>query len=180
MGEAKRRKQRGDTPIRVEDFRVGEGNVAFTLDLAGVEPTTVSIPAAELPEILSLIRRVFNMTADHSTDIGLHSVMRRAMIDLTKQARTSQDPEVGTQLIGVAAFCTLFHPASGAEFRSRISDSLRQDGKAHVTISCDARLKFAFLLAERFVDMEDAIAAMPADAAGSVAITRSRPKNKFH
>lgn len=52
MGEAKRRKLRGETPIRVEDFRVGDGQIAFTLDLAGVDPTSIAIDAAELPPIL--------------------------------------------------------------------------------------------------------------------------------
>lgn len=102
------------------------------------------------------------------------------MIDLTKQARNSKDPLVGKQLLGVAAFCTLFHPSSAAEFRSGISDGLRRNGKAHVTISCDARLVFGFAVGQRFTDMEAIIAELPADVPGSISIAKPRPKDEFH
>jgi hypothetical protein len=166
VGEAKRRRERGGTithaanPGHVEDYRVPEGHIAFTLDLAGVDPTTFSFEAEKLSEFMAGFDKI--PSTEHSKP-GNHVVVRENLIEATKRARGGEPQE----LIMLSIWCTMFHPTSGEAIRDGVSQSLRETGKAHVTISMDAKKNFGCGLGEKFVDAQKLLDAVPEDFKGS-------------
>ncbi len=179
MGEAKRRRERGGittthaaNPGLVEDYRVPEGHIAFTLDLAGVDPTTISFEAEKLSEFMAGFDKI---PSTERSKPGNHAVVRENLIEATKRARRGGEPQ---ELIMLSIWCTMFHPTSGEAMRDGVSQSLRETGKAHVTISMDAKKNFGCGLGEKFVDAQKILDAVPEDFKGSIEIapkTRKPP-----
>jgi hypothetical protein len=78
--------------------------------------------------------------------------------------RTREVPVEGVALAGF--WIALNHPLHADALRQKLSGTLRRDGKAHITMSCDAKETVQIVLAGGFVDTSDMAAAITASDTG--------------
>ena len=142
MGEARRRKQAGTYPQQDDplvalrrswcgrDRIAAEGVVALTLDVERVNATTFVFDAAA---IVAALDRV----ADIARSLTYHELVRLIARSFVEAKQISD--ETAFNWIGIAGLWTAFnHPQSGDLMRKAVSDSLRQNGKAHISWHVDA------------------------------------------
>jgi hypothetical protein len=189
MGEARRRKQAGTYPqqddplvalrrswcgrdrIAAEDFVAPEGVVALTLDVERVNATTFVFDAAA---IVAALDRV----ADIARSLTYHELVRLIARSFAEAKQISD--ETAFNWIGIAGLWTAFnHPQSGDLMRKAVSDSLRQNGKAHISWHVGPS-GFAVALADKFVDLDHVAALAPQDRVTTQEAPETGPKPPMH
>jgi hypothetical protein len=161
MGEARRRRAAGIPPrqaeeTRAEDFRVPAGRLALTLDIEGVNPSTCIMDPAAVPAVLELVDR--EMTR-------LRIPYGSAVAGLAAEFRSARRQGDDGAMAGIGPACLWLafnHPQTGALMRERVSDALRREGKAHLTLTV-AGERLCLALGPQFVDAVPLMEAMPAD-----------------
>jgi hypothetical protein len=164
MGEAQRSKQAGTYPEQshVEDWRVPNGTVAITLDVAGCDPSTFAIDASELVGTMERAAPPFSRAP-------YHTAVRWIAQEFPK-VRGADEGQC--KAIGIAAlWSALHHPTCGEKMREAVSASLRRNGRAHISW-CFGPNGLAMALAESFRDLET-IAASYAASGGGVAVVEA-------
>ena len=63
--------------IRVEDYRVGPGRVALTFDIAGHDPSTVSVDASSLSNVLARVEAAVAGRSPNWADTHVRCRLRR-------------------------------------------------------------------------------------------------------
>lgn len=165
MGEAKRRRgrqaQRGDdspeTPVN--EFRVADGMVALTLDVHGINPVTVCVEAAKLDETLRHLDSVFDPEGKARRGWAGYARLRSYVIASLRHASANGENMDAQCLAGL--WCVFNHPTGSGALRRRVSEALRQTGKAHITMACDARDAVAVALSETFVELNPLMSSAP-------------------
>jgi hypothetical protein len=137
------------TQIRVEDYRVGPGRVALTFDIAGRDPSTVSVDASSLSNVLA---RVEAAVAGRSYEWILH------LLAGAIEAADAGEPDAWNAAALTGFWLAVHHPAAGTEMAARLSDAIAIRGCAHLTMHIGQHRGIAFALADTFVDL-DAVAA---------------------
>jgi hypothetical protein len=162
MGDAARRKREGTYPdatdpiaaarrfwcgrnqVPVEDFRVPDGLLAITFDVAGAAPTTCMIDPSRLVEALEGAAAVIQQT--------YYQTVRGTAYGLLQAKRQGDDETLpGIGLMGV--WTAFNHPKSGDAFRRGVSRRLRETGKAHITWRFGPA-GLAMAMGDAFVDLE--------------------------
>jgi hypothetical protein len=155
------------TQIRVEDYRVGYGRVALTFDIAGRDPSTVSIDAASLSNVLS---RVEAAVDGRSYEWVLH-VLAGAI-----EAADAGEPDAWNAAALTGFWLAVHHPAAGGEMAARLSDAIGVRGSAHITMHVGRHRGIAFGLGDQFVDLEPAAAS--AREAGVATYLWAEPRSR--
>ena len=182
MGEARRRKLAGTypaaddpmEPVRrfwsgntltpVEDFRAPEGTVSITMDVAGAAPSTYTIEAAKIVDLIDGVARrieggnyyrIVRGIADH-------------FVDCKRRGALSEMTNIGV----LCLWSALRHPQQGASMRDMVSEALRRDGKAHITWHFSPTAGLAMALAEKFVDLEALLPLFPNDTVAAYGLPR--------
>ncbi len=165
MGEARRRKLADPmaaarqlasrSPGPVERFRVPAGCIALTLDVEGVHPSTCIMDPAELPAALERVEPALR-------PVPYATAVRGVAAEFRSARKTGRDKSLTG--IGLAGMWLAFHhPEAGATMRERVSDALRREGKAHVTMAVRAA-GLVLALAPQFVETEGLAEALPDNA----------------
>jgi hypothetical protein len=189
MGEARRRQQAGTNPkqddplvalrrfwcgrdrVAAEDFVAPEGVVALTLDVEGVDATTFVVDAAAIVAALDRVTDIARSLTYHQ----LVRLIARSFVE-AKQA----GDVTAFDWIGIAGLWTAFnHPQSGGLVRKAVSDSLRQEGKAHISWHVGPS-GFAVALADKFVDLGHVTALAPQDRVTTHEAPETGPKSPMH
>jgi hypothetical protein len=178
MGEARRRKLAGHDPIAsarrlasgppgpVEAFRVPDGCVALTFDVEGVAPSTCIMDPTNLSVTLEAMDGLMRAKSYVSMVRGVAAEFRAAK-------RTGRDKSLSS--LGLMGLWLAFnHPNSGEVMRERVSDALRREGKAHITMSFGAA-GLCFALGSRFMDARRLIEAAPPDMRAVYVADREPP-----
>jgi hypothetical protein len=152
--------------VRVEDYRVGPGRVALTFDIAGRDPSTVSVDASSLSHVLA---RVDELAAGRSYEQVLH-----VLAGAIEAADAGEADAWNAALVGF--WLAVHHPAAGAEMAARLSDAIAIPGCAHLTMHVGQHRGIAFALADTFVDL-DAVAAS-ARKAGVATYVAAEPRSQ--
>jgi hypothetical protein len=153
------------TQIRVEDYRVGPGRVALTFDIAGRDPSTVSVDASSLSHVLA---RVEAAVAGRSYEQILH------LLAGAIEAADAGDVDAWSAAALTGFWLAVHHPAAGGEMAARLSDAIAIRGSAHITMHVGRHRGIAFALADTFVDL-DAVAAS-ARKAGVATYVQAEPR----
>lgn len=74
----------------------------------------------------------------------------------------------------------LNHPSNGNEMRQAVSEALKAQGKAQLTITADARGMWAFAISERPAEMSGLMSAFPIGSAGVVVVGGDEPTPAHH
>lgn len=144
MGEARRRRLAGQSPV--ESYRVPPGRFAITIDIAGHNPSTVSLEAEKITELMRRAHALWPKTMSFPTLVnGLAE-------------RFADDPDNAGAAIGIAT-TALYHPQQGAAIRQAVSQALAVNGKAHLTWNYNPRHGLAMAVGEHFVDLDKPLAA---------------------
>jgi hypothetical protein len=137
-------RHRPNTLTRVEQYRVLPGAVALTFDIQGREPSTISINASALADVLD---RVGKLVADKTYQQVLH-----LLTAVIKEADAGNTDAWNGAIVGY--WLALNHPADSAEMAGRLSDAIALDGRAHLTMHAGRDRGIAFALAGQFVDLD--------------------------
>jgi hypothetical protein len=149
MGEAKRRRLRGETgPIPVEAFRAPDGCLAFTLDIAGQVPFSVCVSLAELDRLLH--RFAEYSAAGLLDNLVWHAQARSELVRLFKAGRQKEAALM-------ALWLTLNYP--GGDTRGRVSAQIRKTNQAHVTMAINRAGLMAAAVGDHFIDLGELLAA---------------------
>jgi hypothetical protein len=150
MNRAQRRaaasQHRPDALTPVEAYRVPPGRVGLTFDLAGRDPSTISIDATALVGVLD---RVGALVAGKTYEQVIH--LLGAVIEA---ADAGNGDAWNAGLIGF--WLATHHPHGGAEMAARLSDAIALDGRAHITMHAGRDRGVAFALGGQFVDLDHA------------------------
>jgi hypothetical protein len=130
--------------IRVERYRVPPGRVAITFDLGDRPPSTISIRAGSLPDV---VERFGALVAGMTYQQVLHLLMA-----VIQEADAGNTDAWNSAIIGF--WLALNHPAGGAEMVARLSDAIALDGRAHITMHAGRDRGIAFALGDRFMDLD--------------------------
>ena len=158
MGQARRRKRAGTYPGAgpVEDYRVPNGQFGITINVAGADhPVTIILPTDKLAEVT---QRAHQLCPPGVTFPSLVRALAEQFISALR---------IGGKLDGIGigvAMTALYHPQHGAKLRAAVSQNLRKNGRAHVTWTFDLRHGLAIAVADHFVELDNLLAKMPADA----------------
>jgi hypothetical protein len=144
----------------VEDFRVPPGHIAITIDLAGLEPATIAIPAAKLAQALDSLDQSF---AGFSYQRAL-ALFVREFRKLKRRVAVA-----GTEL--VPFWLVVRHPTAGNALQQSIADHLRRAGSVHVTLHIGRSGGVALAVGDQFVDLEASLAASKGGSVGVVGFT---------
>ncbi|MCL2430561.1 MAG: hypothetical protein FWD12_15145 [Alphaproteobacteria bacterium] len=174
MGEAKRRKRagtygqddplaaarrfwRGREPGPAEAFQCPTGLVAVTLDVQGVAPATCLMDARDVTDTAAGIQRqIADLECDYYATV-------RFIAGAFAKVKQAAQPDVELQWIGpLTLWSALHHPGAGAAVRSKVSDALRNAGRAHITWQV-SNAGLAIAVADKFVDLDAFIAHAPRD-----------------
>lgn len=174
MGEARRRKLAGtyprpDDPLAaarrfwcgrnpgpVQDFQVPQGLIGITLDVQGVAPVTCLMSAMDVTDVVVGIQRDMS-----NRKLNYHSAVR-AIAEMFLRAKHAHD-DTALQRIGSLGFWSaMYHPDAGAIMRSKVSDALRDHGRAHLSWQFSSA-GLAIALADKFVELSGVIACAPRD-----------------
>jgi hypothetical protein len=135
--------------IPIEDYRVGPGRVALTFDIAGRDPSTVSVDASSLSHVLA---RVETAVAGRSYEWVLH------LLAGAIEAADAGDVDAWSAAAFAGFWLAVHHPMAGAEMAARLSDAIAIRGSAHITMHVGRHRGIAFGLGDQFVDLEPAAA----------------------
>jgi hypothetical protein len=148
MNRAQRRaaasQHRPNTRTRVEAYRVPPGSVALTFNLAGRDPSTISIDATALADVLD---RVGKLVAGKTYEQSVH------MLGAVIRAADEGVADAWNGAI-LGFWLALNHPHGGVEMAARLSDAIALDGRAHLTMHAGRDRGIAFALAPQFVDLD--------------------------
>jgi hypothetical protein len=153
--------------IPLSALRVPEGKLALTLDISGLDPISAIIAVGEIERLVAEVdRRIRPFGSRH--DVKTHVFVRRGI----DQAMRHGDDKLKEGVMLRVLWLALNHPHHGDHLRQKISQALRQDGKAHLTVTVDATKVWAFALAEKYVDMSQVLEALPHDEHFSLAFDK--------
>ena len=108
-----------------------------------------------------------------ASKLGYYSLVGAVVSEFLKARSTNDDRML--ESAGLTALWTaLNHPQSGPEMRVRLSQTLRETGKAHITWHF-GRDGLAIAQADRFVDLEAIAAVAPKNAVTMVATPDGKP-----
>jgi hypothetical protein len=139
-------KRRPNTGMRVEAYRVPPGRVGLTFDFAARDPSSISIDAAALADVLD---RVGKLVAGKSYQQVLH-----LLAAVIQEADEGVADAWNGAILGF--WLAVNHPTAGAEMADRLSDAIAIDGRAHITMHAGRPRGVAFALSDRFVDLDHA------------------------
>jgi hypothetical protein len=150
-----------DPPTRVEDWRVPDGHIGITVDVAGSPPTSLALEAGALVDLMERCNPVCQ-------PIGYESVSRMISSEFPK-VRGGVDDETCKTFGIMALWVSLYHPMHGHLMRSRVSDYLRDTGKAHISWRVGPS-GLAMSLGDKFADLGDALDEYAAAGGGPIAV----------
>jgi hypothetical protein len=156
-------------PLRqpASDYRVPPGKVALTFDVHGRDPSTISINADTLSD---LVDRTDNLVRGMSYQDVLHTLSATI-----KAADAGDDAAWNATIIGY--WLALRHPAGGVEMAARLADALAIDGRAHITMHASRERGIAFALGDRFCDLDPA-AHLARQAGATTMIVAAAPRRR--
>lgn len=145
--------------IPLSAVRVPGGKVAVTLDLHGTAGVYTGIlEPAELTAALRDMEQVLEISVEHRrcprSHVRLRSFLRQGMI------KGDEEGLKASMVLG--AWLTLNHPENAERVRAAVSASLRERGKAHLTITSDGRGMWGFGVSERPGKLAALMTLMPA------------------
>ena len=150
--------------FQVQEFDPGiSGYISYALESSGkrIRPALVLLAAVALsslavPAVLELVDR--EMTR-------LRIPYGSAVAGLAAEFRSARRQGDDGAMAGIGPACLWLafnHPQTGALMRERVSDALRREGKAHLTLTV-AGERLCLALGPQFVDAVPLMEAMPAD-----------------
>lgn len=157
--------------IPLNALRVPTGKIAVTLDMAGFDPCSVLVVASDLDKLVSEMNKMVRGTIGPKHAVQTHVLVRRSV----GAAFQSGDNGAKKNMMLALLWLALNHPHHADQMRAAMSESLRRDGKAHLSVTVDAGGTWAFGLADKFIDASPVIAALPEDVPVSLSIGKATP-----
>jgi hypothetical protein len=162
---ASKRSRPGDRKP-AEQYRVAAGRIALTIDFQGRAPSTISINASALVDVVDSIGE---LVVGKSYQQVLH-----LLVAAIRAADGGNVDAWNACLVGF--WLAVNHPQAGAEIAGRLSDALALDGCAHLTFHANRDRGIAFALADQFVDLDHA--AHLARQSGAATIIATNPSRQ--
>ena len=167
MNRPQRKVQQRTSHADVRDYRVPRGWIALTLDLTDADPLTVSTEASKLSEIVAHTAKLVG-NWPYQRVLDGRSALHQAYI-----TGRLKDPD--GFLVGF--WLALNHPIGGAAMRRQLSDKMAAGERCHITMRGSPDGGVGFALADRYVDLRGAAAAVTAAGAGVMTLeTPERPR----
>lgn len=146
--------------IPISAFRVPSGKIAITFDISGLDYCTAVLPVLDLDQILSDFEVEMELSKNDRCNLQAHLQIRH----LAEQLLRSGDPDGVKYALFPALWLALNHPVDPGAIRAAISDGLRRNERAHITIAIDHRHYWAFAVSDRIPDLSKWFGAMPDDS----------------
>lgn len=142
--------------IPLSALRVPDGKIALTLDLHGPDPMSIVLDAVSLEGVLSLLDEEIWEAGGRRNDRRTHVILREAVA-----LAMAEDDDSRMGAVTHVLWLALNHPDHADAIRAKVSDALREKGRCHLSVTVDARQNWAFAIADRWIDMSRAMAAVP-------------------
>ena len=156
---ARQTQSRRAKTTRAEAWRAQPGEVALTIDMAELTPTTVTIQATKLADILAGFDRLMAGKTYAET--------ARVFSAAFRHLKSGRDEAESVCLLG---FWLVFsHPAGGVAAAEAASEMMIRDEPVHVTLHVSAAGGLTIALSDRFADL-DRVAARAEAANMGVAV----------
>lgn len=139
-------KQQFETPERASDFRVPPGKVGITIDIKGSELSTMVFDAKEVGDMTAYLN-------SWSSPPDFYQFVRQLAEGFAEAQRCGCDADRTSIAMGMM-WTMLHHPVKGAWWRSKLSDALYHDGKAHITWYFDPKLGLGIALGPKIINLD--------------------------
>lgn len=157
--------------ISLSALRVPTGRIAVTLDVAGFDPCSVVVAASDPDKLVGEMNKMVCSTIGPRHAVQTHVLVRRSV----EAAFQSGDNDAKKNMMLTLLWLALNHPHHADQMRAAMSEALRRDGKAHLSVTVDAGGTWAFGLVDKFIDASPVIAALPEDTPVSLSIGKVMP-----
>lgn len=157
--------------VPLNALRVPAGKIAVTLDMAGFDPCSIVVAASDLDKVVSGIDKMVRSTIGPRHAAQTHVLVRRS-VGAALQGGDNDDKK---GMMMTLLWLALNHPHHADRMRAGMSESLRRDGKVHLSVTVDPGRTWSFALADKFIDMTPIIAALPENTPVSFSIGEATP-----
>lgn len=147
------------------------GKIAVTLDMAGFDPWSVVVAASDLDKLVSEMNKMVHSTTGPGHAVQTHVLVRRSV----GAAFQSGDNDAKKDMMLTLLWLALNHPHHADQMRAAMSEALRRDGKAHLSVTVDGGGTWVFGLADKFIDASPIIAALPENTPVSLSVGKEMP-----
>jgi hypothetical protein len=152
--------------IPLSALKVPAGKVCISADIAGADLLSVICPAADIEKHVraadEVIRTEFGPRHAHRTHVLVREWVVHHIANGTEEDRRGA--------MATLWWLALNHPDFSNGLRAGVSEALRVEGKAHVSITVDHRQTWAFGLADKFVSAAPIMALLPEDMPLSIEV----------
>jgi hypothetical protein len=146
VNRAQRRRARSgqQNSGRVEDYRVGAGQVALTIDAAGLSPMTVSIEEGALAGVASRF--------DGSMTGKTYAEALRSFVSALRRTKSGHEDAAYVGLFGW--WLAFRHPAAAAAMVRTTSDMMARGEPVHLSLHIGVTGGLTFALSDKFIDLD--------------------------
>lgn len=146
VNRAQRRRARSgqQNSGRVEDYRVSAGQVALTIDAAGLTPMTVSIEEGALAGVANRF--------DGSMTDRTYAEALRSFVSALRRTKSGHDDAAYVGLFGW--WLAFRHPAAGARMVDVVSDMMARGEPVHLSLHIGVTGGLTFALSDKFIDLD--------------------------
>jgi hypothetical protein len=145
-------------------YRVLPGRVALSFDLYGRDPSTISIAASALSD---LVDQIDNLVRDKSYQDVLY-----ILAGAIKAVDAGDTAAWDAALVGY--WLALRHPVGGVEMCTRVADAIAIDGRGHLTLHASRDRGITFALGDRFHDLDHIVDIARQAGATTMVVTQPR------
>jgi hypothetical protein len=162
--------------IPLSALRVADGKIAITLSIHDLDPVSLLVEPQDVEKIVSGVDISVREDGGSRSSEKTHVLVRQA-VDL---AMHENDVTAQRGAMLSVLWLARNHPHHSEEVRAGMSQALRAEGRAHLSVAVDARRSWGFALASRWVDLSTLLSAIPPGQEVSACVAQLNEEKPGH